>query len=38
MCELCEGTGRVYVESSIGVQVSPCPKCNEAYHKRKGYV
>lgn len=37
MCELCKGTGRVYVESPIGVQINPCPKCNKAYRKRKGY-
>lgn len=34
-CELCGGCGRVYSYSGYGVEVGPCPNCNEAYRKQK---
>ncbi|HBF73745.1 MAG TPA: hypothetical protein DDW71_00595 [Lactobacillus sp.] len=34
-CELCNGSGRIYVETSWGVEVAPCPNCNEVVRANK---
>lgn len=29
-CPLCQGSGVIRTYSSFGMQVSPCPNCNES--------
>lgn len=34
-CKLCNGSGRIYTETSWGVEIAPCPNCNQALRKQK---
>lgn len=33
-CPLCHGTKMIHTMSSFGMQVGPCPNCNENFKRR----